>query len=228
VILTDPRSRPEAASAGGRATLDDLFRRAAQRCPDAVALADPPNRESFTDGRPRRLTYAQADRMVSAIARRLRRMGLHTDAVVALQVANTVDSVLALLGVLRASLIAMPLPLLWRRAEAEAALSRVSAHALMVSGRIGTVDHYDLAMQVAAAIFPIRYVCGFGHGAPDGVIAFDDLYATDKFDPLPPIEAERAPEPGPGAHVAVITWDASADGMRLRTVLCRSRAVMPN
>ena len=26
-----------------------------------LALADPPNRSSFTDGAPRRLTYAQAD-----------------------------------------------------------------------------------------------------------------------------------------------------------------------
>ena len=127
MILADPRSRPAAARIGGRATLDDLLRRAAQRRPDAIALIDPPNRESFTDGQPRQLTYAQADRMVSAIAGRLRRMGLHTDAVVGIQIANTVESVLTLLGVLRAGLIAMPLPLLWRRAEAVAALSRVGA-----------------------------------------------------------------------------------------------------
>ncbi len=44
---------------------------------------------------------------------------------------NTVDSVLTLLGVLRAGLIAMPLPLLWRRADAVAALSRVGAKALI-------------------------------------------------------------------------------------------------
>ena len=53
------------------ATLDQLLTQAAQRRPDEVALSDPPNRASFTDGMPRRLTYAQADRMVSAIAGRL-------------------------------------------------------------------------------------------------------------------------------------------------------------
>jgi hypothetical protein len=47
-----------------RTTLDDLFRRAAVRHPDMPALLDPPNRESFTDGAPRRLTYAEADRVV--------------------------------------------------------------------------------------------------------------------------------------------------------------------
>ena len=40
--------------------------------------------------------------MVSAIAGRLRRMGLNTDAIVGIQMANTVDGVLTLLGVLRA------------------------------------------------------------------------------------------------------------------------------
>ena len=56
------------ASADAGTTLDDILRLNAARHPDAIALIDPPNRETFTDGAPRRLTYAQADRIVSAIA----------------------------------------------------------------------------------------------------------------------------------------------------------------
>ena len=56
---------PTAASSA--ATLDDLFRRAGVRHPDALALADPPNRQNFTDGIPRALSFAQADRAISAI-----------------------------------------------------------------------------------------------------------------------------------------------------------------
>ena len=63
MILGDTRTEPVQAT-----TLDDLFRRTAARRPDAIALADPPDRESFTDGPPRRLTYAETDRIVSAIA----------------------------------------------------------------------------------------------------------------------------------------------------------------
>jgi len=210
VILNDPRGRP-APRIGARATLAELLRRAAQRRPNDIALIDPPNRESFSDGKPRRLSYAQTDRMVSAIAGRLRRMGLHADAIVGIQVANTVEGVLALLGVLRAGLIAMPLPLLWRRAEYVAALGRVGANALIVSGRIGTVDHYDLAMQIAAEIFPVRYVCGFGRNAPDGLVPFDDLFTAVKLDPIPSLEHDRAGDAG--AHLAVITWDVSAAGL---------------
>ena len=89
-------------TAASAATLDDLFRRAGVSHPDTLALADPPNRADFTDGAPRRLSYAQADRAISAFAAKLRGLGLHTDSVVAMQLPNTVESIVAFLGVLRA------------------------------------------------------------------------------------------------------------------------------
>lgn len=211
MILGDPSQAIGASAPGGRATLDDLFRRAAMRRTDSVALADPPNREAFTDGAPRRLTYAQADRMISAIAGRLRRLGLQTDAIVGIQLPNTVESVLTLLGVLRAGMIAAPMPLLWRRGDLVAALSRLGARVLITCGHVGTVNYADLAMHAAADIFPIRYVCAFGDDLPDGVIPLDDLYTAEKLDPLPPMDRER---PGnPAAHLALITWDATAESL---------------
>jgi len=193
----------------GRSTIDDIFCRAAARRPDAIALADPPNRESFADGVPRRLTFAQADAMISAVAVRLRRLGLGIDQIVGFQMANTVDAVVTLLGILRAGLIAMPLPLLWRQADCVTALNRVGAKALIVSRRIGTVDHGELAMHVAAEVFHIRQVGAFGDNLHDGVIGFDDLYAAAAGEPPPPID--RAVNPA--AHVAVITWDVAPDGL---------------
>src|SRR5215470_9380007 len=108
MIIDDPPGQRESPAADRRATLDDLFMRTALRRPDALALTDPPNREAFSDGPSRRLTYAEADRMIWAIAVRLREMGLAGDAIVGLQIANTVESVLALLAVWRAGLIGMP------------------------------------------------------------------------------------------------------------------------
>ena len=78
MILADPRGRATATRIGGRITLDELLRRAALRRPDALAVLDPPNREAVVGGKPRSLTYKQAEHVVSAIAGRLRRMGLHT------------------------------------------------------------------------------------------------------------------------------------------------------
>jgi acyl-CoA synthetase (AMP-forming)/AMP-acid ligase II len=196
------------------------LRRAAQRRPGDIALIDPPNRESFTDGKPRRLSYAEADRMVSAIAGRLRRMGLHTDAIVGIQIANTVECLLTLLGVLRAGLIAMPLPLLWRRAECVAALGRVGANALIVSGRVGTVDHYDLAMQIAAEIFPVRHICGYGRDAPDGVVPFDD--------PTPPTGSTRSPRSSPIGPTTPARISRSLPGTSRPTASFRSGAATPS
>jgi non-ribosomal peptide synthetase component E (peptide arylation enzyme) len=193
----------------GRSTIDDIFCRAATRRPDATALADPPNRAGVAGGAPRRLTFAQADRMISAVAMRLRRLGLGLDQVVGIQMANTVDAVVTFLAVLRAGLIATPLPLLWRQADCVAALNRVGARALIVSGRIGAVDHCELAMHVAADVFHIRQVGGFGDNLADGVTGFDDLYSAVAGEPLPAINRPI----NPAAHVAAITWDVGPDGL---------------
>jgi non-ribosomal peptide synthetase component E (peptide arylation enzyme) len=211
LILGAPSQIAAAAAPGGRATLDDVFRRAATRNPDALALADPPNRGKFTDGTPRRLTYAQADRAISAIAGRLRRLGLQTDSIVGIQLPNTIESVLTLLGVLRAGMIAAPLPLLWRRGEIVNALGRLGAKILITCGHVHETNHADLAMHAAVDIFPIRYVCAFGDNLPDGVVPFDDVYTVEKLDPLPSMERERGGNPA--AHVAIITWDATSEGL---------------
>ena len=190
-----------------KATLDDLFRRALARRPDGLALIDPPDRPAFTDGPVRRLTYTQADRAISALAARLKAFGLPTDSVVAIQLPNIVESVIALLAVTRAGLIAAPLPLLWRHADAAAALSRVAARALIGCQRIGDVVHGDLAMHIAAETFTIRFLCGFGEQLPDGVMPVDDIFEAGGAPPA----IERHGDPSD--HVALVTFDIAAEGI---------------
>ncbi len=181
------------AADGNRLTLDDLFRRAGVRHANAVALAGPG----------RNFTFAQADRAISAMAARLRALGLTTDTVVALQLPNAIESVIALLGILRAGMIAAPLPLLWRQQEMVAALSRAGAKAIV------TFDaQADTAVQVAAELFPIRAVCGFGRDLPDGVAPLDDVLTpqTEFFQPF--VRAGNA-----AVHVAAMTFDVIAGGI---------------
>ena len=102
---------------------------------------------------------------------------------------------LTILGVLRAGMIAAPLPLLWRRADMVAALARVGAKALITCRRAGGFEHCQLAMRVAAEVFSIRYVCGFGVNLPDGVVPFDDLFTAAKLDPVPPLDRDDAMPP---------------------------------
>ncbi len=212
MMLGDPAAvAVEPPHARNRVTIDEVFRRLAERRPDALALADAPNRQSYTDAAPRRLSFAEADRMVSAIAGRLRGMGLPIDAIVGIQLPNVVENILATLGVLRAGMIVAPLPLLWRRADAVAALGRIGAKALITCARVGAFDHGGLAMHVAAEVFSIRYVCGFGSNLPDGVVALDDLFTADKLEPVPPLDRER--QNNAAAHVAAITFEVGDGGI---------------
>jgi len=211
MILGDIPADQSSALSGAVTTLDDMFRRAMMRHPDLPALIDPPNRDSFTDGVPRSMTYAQADAMISAIALRLRRLGLSTDTVVGIQLPNTIEQILTILGVLRAGMIAAPLPLLWRQADCIAALSRVGVKALITCGRVGNVDHSRLAMEVAAEIFPVRYVCGYGAETADGIVPLDDLFEQTDV----PYTAAAVPERNGHAadHLALITWEVTSKGL---------------
>ena len=117
---------------------------------------------------------------------------------------------IALLGVLRAGMIAAPLPLLWRKQEMVAALGRIGAKAIVTS-RAHRRDRArrEIAMQVAAELFPIRHICGFGRDLPDGVVPLDDVFAAGAAEFFqPPTRPGHA-----AAHVAAITFDVTSDGL---------------
>jgi len=216
MILGDPAAATPAALSG-RLTIDEVFRRTAARLPDALALSDPPNREAFTDGGPRRLTYAAAEQAVAATAALLGSLALPPDSVVGIQLPNIAENVLAILGVLRAGMIAAPLPPAWRHREAVAALSRVSAKVLITCARVGAFDHGHLARQIAAEVFSIRYVCGFGAKLPDGVVALDGVFSapaeTAATAALGPDARDRIARSNAASHLAAISFDVGADGM---------------
>jgi len=115
--------------------------------------------------------------------------------------------VLALLGVLRAGLIPALIPLLWRREDMIPALSRVGAKTIIAGGRVAGTDLCDVALHVAAELFSIRYVCGFGDGLADGVIPLGELHTIDRLDPTGRNTADN-----PASHVAAITWDTTSKG----------------
>ena len=194
-----------ARSAPIAATLDDLFRRAGVRHPHMLALADPPNRDAFAGGAPRKLSFAQADRAISACAARLRGLGLQTDSIVAMHLPNTVESIVTFLGVLRAGMIAVPLPLLWRKAEIRSALGRVGAKAIVTCSRNGTDEQAAIAMQSAADLFSVRHVCGFGHDLPDGLVPLDDIFSSEGI-------AAVSPRIGRDTSAAAITFNLDAEG----------------
>lgn len=119
-----PRAtRPHEAAFDPKVTLDAVFRRNVLMQPGALALADPPERTMLMGGAPRQLNYAEADAAISRLAHQLKALGLPEQAVVAIQLPNTVEAIITLLAVLRAGMIALPLPMLWRRSDLDCSRS---------------------------------------------------------------------------------------------------------
>jgi hypothetical protein len=187
-------------------TLDVLFRRILARNPDAPALLDPLNNPRVT-GRPaKRLTYAEADHAISALASHFIEAGLPNNAVIAVQLPNTVELMLTVLGAHRAGLVVALLPQLWRQAELTVALNRTGARAIVTSSKIDGVGHADLAMNAAAEAFSIRHVCGFGADLPEGMASLDLALENPTSSARPVAQDGRKP--------AIISFDVTAEGFR--------------
>lgn len=199
------RVKPPTMTASVSPTLDGLFARTAARHPDALALCDAANKSRITGQAPLRLTYAQADRAVSALAAQFEAAGLPPGSIIAVQLPNTIEYALTLLGAWRAGLVVALLPQLWRHAELTDALNRVGARAIVGASRIEIVDHAELAMNAAAEAFSIRHVFGFGLNLPEGMTPLDPVIASGcDAVPVPVWDARKA---------AIVSFDVTADGL---------------
>ena len=187
-------------------TLDALFQRILARKPDAPALIDPQNKSRITGQLPRQLTYAQADRAISALAAHFIESGLPAHSVIAVQLPNTVEFVLTLLAAHRAGLVVALLPLLWRQAELVAALNRTSARAIVMTAKVDGVIQSDFVMNAAAEAFSIRHVCGFGSDLPEGMASLDQTMARLSNATRHVIQD--------GRKAAMVSFDVTASGFR--------------
>ena len=187
-------------------TLDVLFQRILARQPDAVALVDPLNKQRITGQAPKRLTFAQADRAISALAAHFIESGLPANSVIAVQLPNTIEFALTALAAHRAGLVVAALPLLWRQAELTVALNRTGARAVVTASRIDGVSHADIAMNAAAECFSIRHVCGFGDDLPEGMASLDHAIAAES-------RTKRAVVQD-GRKAALVSFDVTSEGFR--------------
>ncbi|POF29475.1 AMP-binding protein [Roseibium marinum] len=187
--------------------LDELFRQTAAEHPSRLAIADAPDREVWTGGAPRRLTYAEADREIDRLAAFYRTVGLAADHVIGVQAPNTVDAVIAILAALRADLIISPLPLHWRQKNVLEALNSIGAKGFIAADRVETRDVGVAARDVAADLFSLRFVFGLGKDIPDGLIELGPMLA-EMGEGLEFTPSER---PDPADHTATICWSRSGE-----------------
>jgi AMP-binding enzyme len=187
-------------------TLDGLFRRILARTPDALALLDPLNKANITGQPPKRLTFTEADRAITALSAHFIESGLPNNSVIAIQLPNTVEFMLTVLAAHRAGLIVALLPLLWRQAELTVALNRTGARAIVTTSTIDGVNYADLAMNAAAEAFSIRHVCGFGTDLPEGMASLDLALSGGSATTRAVVQD--------GRRAAMISFDVTGEGFR--------------
>ena len=204
--MLDPMQPKSATHATASPTLDVLFQRILARQPDALALIDPRDKQRIIGQPPKRLTFAQANRAISALAAHFIESGLPANSVIAVQLPNTIEFALTALAAHRAGLVVAALPLLWRQAELTVALNRTGARAVVTASRIDGVSHADIAMNAAAECFSIRHVCGFGDDLPEGMASLDRAIAMESQTTRAVIQD--------GRKAALVSFDMTSDGFR--------------
>ena len=182
-------------------TWDSLFSGWVRACPDKLALADPPNRESVDGQHPRRLTWAEIDHEVDRVSGLLTEAGIQRGDVVAVQLPNTVELVITLLAIARLGAIATPFPVTFRRHEVIVLGRHVGIKGFVTTGRVG--NHY-VAKEVVewARLIPtLQVVCSFGTELPAaGVVPLHQRSAT------PPRRRNADPN-----EVVTICWTSGTE-----------------
>jgi non-ribosomal peptide synthetase component E (peptide arylation enzyme) len=158
----------------GPLTAEGLLRRRARQRPNATALVDPPNREVLGLGRPRSLTYREADAAVDALASFFIELGLEPGDRIAVQLPNVIEAPLTLLTAWRAGLTVAMLPLLWRGVEIGKICEAVEPKALVGVAEFAGERNAEMLREIAVAHLSVRFVLGFGAGLPDGVASLEE------------------------------------------------------
>jgi len=194
-----------ASGAWADKSLDDLFRETAGAHPDRLAIVDAPDRAEWTGGAPRQVTYAEAEHDIRRLAAFFAAIGLGPDHVIGIQAPNTVETVIAVLGALRAGLIVSPLPLHWRQKNVLEALNGIGAKGLIAADRIETRQVASSARDIAAELFGLRFVFGLGKDIPDGLIELAPVIA-EMSDEMTEVELEASAD-----RTATICWSRSGE-----------------
>jgi acyl-CoA synthetase (AMP-forming)/AMP-acid ligase II len=174
-MSTLPAEAMQRIEEGAPVTAEGLLRRRARQRPGVVALSDPPNLPALGFGRPRSLTYREADDAVDALASFFIELGLEPGDRIAVQFPNLVLQPLTLLAAWRAGLTVASLPMLWRAHEIARACEEVEPKALIGVSRFGGENHAEKLCEIASTHLSVRFVLGFGPDLPDGVVSLDEV-----------------------------------------------------
>jgi len=154
-------------------TLAGLSRIASRTRPHTLAIGEAPDTAEWYHRTPRVLSYAELHASALHFARQMAALGLLPGDKLLISLPNVADLAIAIVGAAIAGLVPCPLPVSAGPLALRQAAELMQARALVTGERVGDTPTALAAREVAAAVFGLRHVCGFGADLPDGVVALD-------------------------------------------------------
>jgi acyl-CoA synthetase len=177
-------------------TINSLFTKQVTARPDALAVADAPNKASIVSLPPLRWTFAELDAEVDRIGAALRRYGVQPGDVVGVQLPNIAELVATFLAIVRIGAVVSPLPVQFREHELSTLPKVAGFSAFVTSAALGD----RRPAEVVTGLGHDMTVLAFGSPLPDGVVALD-------AEPYGPLEVY---EPDPNECVT-ICWTSGTE-----------------
>lgn len=162
----------------GTETYVDLFLKNVARTPDAVAVADPPNRADLTSSAPLRLTYAETKQAMDQLAGGLLEAGIRRDDIVMVQLGNTVELVIVYLAAARIGAIVSPLPIQYRTHELKQVIAITGPKAFITTTNFGGFNFVEMIQGLLPESPSIKTIAALGDNLPAGVLSLTSLLNT--------------------------------------------------
>lgn len=189
-------------------TVDDLFRAAVAADAARTAVIDPANRADLGLGEPQRLTYAELDSRVDAIAAQLLVCGLHRGDIVLAQLPNVWEGVALYLATARLGLVLSPVAMQYRRHELDQVGRLLQPRAVVTCREFKGFDHAALWNGLARELDATLLVAG--GEAPAGAQSLRVDPATDADRTT--VRTAIAAAPPQADDVYTICWTSGTEG----------------
>ncbi|MBU1376480.1 MAG: acyl--CoA ligase [Alphaproteobacteria bacterium] len=188
-------------------TVDSVFRKAVAARGDAEALVDAPNRQALIGSAQQRLTFAEVDRAADAMSHAFNRLGVGPGDVVATQLPNVVEGVIAFLACARMGAILSPVATAYRAHELRQILPSVTPRVYLTTGLFHGCDHAAMLRDLQRDGVTDAQVVSLDATAPDGVHLLSELTAAA------PATAFAAPADQDACEALTLCWTSGTEAV---------------
>ncbi len=195
-------------------TVDQLYLKQVTSRADELALVDPANREALLGSAPRRLTWAELDDEVVALAARLDELGLRRGDVLGVQLPNAIELVEVYLAAWLLGIVVSPLPMQYREREVLGMANQAEFDLFIGAAGFGGRSPVSEVAALTDRIASLRHVVAFGAAGdlgetPDSVTAWHPRPAT--ADERARVEQRRLDDPNDANDCLTICWTSGTE-----------------